>query len=495
MPLHIALELQSFDPKPVQYEKYVRACEGGADDEPQMLLSEQLVGEARGRLPRAMTRRERRVTTASAVLYLIVAAACAAWLPSERSVDPLVIALLVGGYVAVSQVRFEFAGCFVVPEQLMLVPMLLIAPLPLVPLLVALSAAMAHVPDAVKGSRHHDRWIAGVADSWFAVGPVLVLAALAPGAPALGAVEFYVFVYVAQLASDFAWAIVRDRLIDQVPIREMVTEFLGMARVDATLTPVAFIVGLVAYDHPVALLAVGPVVYLLALFSRDRRERYSAALELQRAYRGTVMLLADVVQHEDPYTAHHSRSVVEIVNAVADELGVKPEARQELEFAAMLHDVGKIAIPQEILNKPAKLSDDEFEIVKTHTIEGQYMLDRVGGLLGRVGEVVRSCHERWDGGGYPDGLAGQAIPLEARIVFVCDAYHAMTSDRVYRKAMSREDALLELAINAGSQFDPAVVTAIAHVVEQGEPARLPVDEIKGMLASSPLAGNARSVSA
>ena len=239
-----------------------------------------------------------------------------------------------------------------------------------------------------------------------------------------------------------------------------------------------------------AITAVGPLVWLLVLFSRDRRERYSAALELQRAYRGTVMLLADVVQHEDPYTAHHSRSVVDLVNAVADELGVKPEARQELEFAAMLHDVGKIAIPQEILNKPAKLSDEEFALVKTHTIEGQYMLDRVGGLLGRVGEVVRSCHERWDGGGYPDGLAGSAIPLEARIVFVCDAYHAMTSDRVYRAAMRREDALLELAVNAGSQFDPSVVTAITQVVEQGEPARLPVEEIRGVLAAGHLAGNA-----
>jgi HD-GYP domain-containing protein (c-di-GMP phosphodiesterase class II) len=202
------------------------------------------------------------------------------------------------------------------------------------------------------------------------------------------------------------------------------------------------------------------------------------------------MLLADVVQHDDPYTAHHSRSVVDLVNAVADELGVKPEARQELEFAAMLHDVGKIAIPQEILNKPAKLSESEFALVKTHTIEGQYMLDRVGGMLGRVGEIVRSCHERWDGGGYPDGLAGKAIPLEARIVFVCDAYHAMTSDRVYRKAMSREDALLELTVNAGAQFDPAVVTAITHVVEQGEPASLPIDEIREMLGSKPLTGSA-----
>ena len=103
----------------------------------------------------------------------------------------------------------------------------------------------------------------------------------------------------------------------------------------------------------------------------------------------------------------------------------------------MLHDVGKIAIPNEILNKPGTLEPEEFEVMKTHTIEGQFLLDRVGGLLGRVGQIVRSCHERWDGGGYPDGLAGENIPFASRIVFCCDAYNAMTSDRVYRKALPR----------------------------------------------------------
>ena len=93
--------------------------------------------------------------------------------------------------------------------------------------------------------------------------------------------------------------------------------------------------------------------------------------------------------------------------------------------------------------------------MKTHTIEGQFMLDRVGGLLGRVGEIVRSCHERWDGTGYPDGLAGEAIPLEARIVFTCDAFNAMTTDRPYRDAMSEEAAIRELTDNAGQQFDAA----------------------------------------
>jgi HD-GYP domain-containing protein (c-di-GMP phosphodiesterase class II) len=199
------------------------------------------------------------------------------------------------------------------------------------------------------------------------------------------------------------------------------------------------------------------------------------------------MLLSDVLEFEDEYTAQHSRSVVDLVNAVADELGVPLDDRQELEFAAMLHDVGKISIPKEILHKPAALTDREFEVIKHHTIEGQFMLDRVGGLLGRVGEIVRSCHERWDGAGYPDGLAGEQIPLAARIVFACDAYNAMTTDRPYRDAMSLEDAVAELIANTGTQFDPKVVTALTTVVAQGEP--MPVtttDAVRAVLAGAPL---------
>ena len=135
----------------------------------------------------------------------------------------------------------------------------------------------------------------------------------------------------------------------------------------------------------------------------------------------------------------------------------------------MLHDVGKIVIPKEILNKPTSLTDSEFEVMKTHTIEGQFMLDRVGGLLGRVGEIVRSCHERWDGKGYPDGLAGKDIPFHARIVFCCDAYNAITSDRVYRRAKTSQDALDELEKNAGTQFDPEIVDAVCRVIAAGRP--------------------------
>jgi HD-GYP domain-containing protein (c-di-GMP phosphodiesterase class II) len=197
------------------------------------------------------------------------------------------------------------------------------------------------------------------------------------------------------------------------------------------------------------------------------------------------MLLSDVLEHEDEYTADHSRSVVDLVNAVADELDIDTEARQELEFAAMLHDVGKISIPKEILHKPAALTEPEFEIIKGHTIEGQFMLDRVGGLLGRVGDVVRSCHERWDGKGYPDGLAGEQIPLAARIVFVCDAYNAMTTDRPYRTAMTSAAAVKELIDNAGTQFDPTVVAGLVSVVEQGAAPVTTTDGVRAVLASRP----------
>jgi putative nucleotidyltransferase with HDIG domain len=235
-------------------------------------------------------------------------------------------------------------------------------------------------------------------------------------------------------------------------------------RIDAVLTPVALMLAATAEAEPVALAGVAPLLWLFRVFSDERRERYAAALELNQAYRGTVMVLSDVVEAEDDYTASHCRSVVELAAAVARELRLDSDMQQELEIAALLHDVGKIAIPNEILNKPAKLTDEEFELMKTHTLEGQALLDRVGGRLAKVGAIVRSCHERWDGRGYPDGLAGEQIPIAARIVFACDAWSAMTTDRPYRRAMSNDDALAELRRNSGSQFEPRVIEALEAVI-------------------------------
>jgi HD-GYP domain-containing protein (c-di-GMP phosphodiesterase class II) len=185
-----------------------------------------------------------------------------------------------------------------------------------------------------------------------------------------------------------------------------------------------------------------------------------AAVELSGAYRGTALLLGDVVEADDAYTGVHSRDVVELCMSVGPVLGLDEDQLRKLEFTALLHDVGKIAIPKEIINKPGKLTDEERSIIETHTIEGEKMLERVGGLLGEVGRLVRSCHERYDGLGYPDGLAAQDIPIEARIVCCCDAFNAMTTDRPYRSALSLEDALSELRAHRGTQFDPSVVDCL-----------------------------------
>ena len=458
----------------------LHAREGPTFD--RMLLAEQLVGEARARRKHRLGSRERRVTGASALLFLAAAVAIAVFLPENRPLDPVLLLGLVAGYAVVSRVRFEFADAYVTAEQLVFVPILLLLPLPYVPIVVVCGAVLASLPEVINREWHWQRLITAVSESWFAVGPVLVLAVLAPGVPTLGNAEIYALAFVAEVAADLTGALIRERLLlERVPMGEFVKSSLGTVRVDAILSPLAFLITLIAVDDPMALVVIGPLVWLLAVFSRDRQERYSATLELNRAYRGTVMLLADVVEFDDKYTASHSRSVVELVQAVADEMAIDRQSRQELEFAALLHDVGKISIPKDILNKPAKLSVEEFELMKSHTIEGQFMLDRVGGLLANVGEIVRSCHERWDGTGYPDGLAAEEIPLSARIVFTCDAYNAMTTDRPYRAALPQATAIEELVRNAGTQFDPRVVEAVGHVVTT--PAEVgPTDQVRALLA-------------
>jgi HD-GYP domain-containing protein (c-di-GMP phosphodiesterase class II) len=203
-----------------------------------------------------------------------------------------------------------------------------------------------------------------------------------------------------------------------------------------------------------------PLVGLLSVFARERRVRIDHELELRDAYRGTAFLLGDVVEADDTYTGAHSRAVVELTLRVADHLGLSARERRDAEFAALLHDVGKVRIPNSIITKPGPLTNEERAIIEQHTIEGERLLHRVGGLLGEIGRVVRSCHEHWDGNGYPDGLAGEQIPLLARIVACCDAFNAMTSDRSYRKALPEHEAVAELRGGRGTQFDPQVVDAL-----------------------------------
>ena len=399
-----------------------------------------------------------------AAAFVAATAVTLAVVPWEREVDPLLLGLLVALYAVVSRIEFEVGHGYATPEQLVFVPMLFLAPLPLVPVLVAAGFILGRVRDRIdRNGRGHV--LADLAGTWFALGPVWALALLSPGEPTIESAWMYVVAFAAQVALGTAASMVHDYLDKD---SQQGWAAVWAYRVDAVLSPVGLVVALQAVEEPAALIAVVPLVWLLSVFSQERKERYTATLELHNAYRGTVMLLSDVVEAEDDYTAFHCRSVVELVAEVADEMDIPKADRQELEFAALLHDVGKIAIPKEILNKPAKLTDEEFELIKTHTVEGQMLLDRVGGLMSRVGKIVRSCPERWDGKGYPDGMSGEEIPLAARIVFCCDAYNAMTTDRPYRKAMRRDEALEEIRDNAGSQFDPAVAAALERVVLSDE---------------------------
>jgi putative nucleotidyltransferase with HDIG domain len=181
--------------------------------------------------------------------------------------------------------------------------------------------------------------------------------------------------------------------------------------------------------------------------------------ELEDAFLTTIGVISDAVELQDSYTASHANEVAELAVRVGERLGVEGVELDRLRYGALLHDVGKIGIPAEILRKPGPLTDEERGRMDEHTAIGARMLERIP-FLAPVAPLVRSAHERHDGGGYPDGLAGDDIPRGAMVIATCDAFHAMTSDRTYRKAMSVTDAEAELRDHSGTQFEPSVVEAL-----------------------------------
>ena len=186
--------------------------------------------------------------------------------------------------------------------------------------------------------------------------------------------------------------------------------------------------------------------------------------DLNRAYVEFIGSLASALDARDPYTAGHSIRVSEYSCLIAVRLNLAPSQIDELRIGALLHDVGKIGIADCVLQKPGKLSDEEFGLIKQHPVIGRKILEGVNGLAPYL-PTVELHHENWDGTGYPHGLKGEQVPLAARIVHVADAYDAMTSDRPYRRGMSATHALNVLKANAGTQFDPLLVSAFAACVE------------------------------
>jgi diguanylate cyclase (GGDEF)-like protein len=204
-------------------------------------------------------------------------------------------------------------------------------------------------------------------------------------------------------------------------------------------------------------------------------DQAGAVLENQRlrgglrgAYFDTVQVLADAIQAKDPHLRGHSEEVVQYVNAVAERVGIDRKRREALLFGSLLHDLGKIGISERILLKPAALTPEERGVIELHPRIGHRLVERVEALQ-PIADSVLHHHERWDGAGYPDGLAGEDIPLEARIICVADSFSAMTADRPYRRRMSLDDACAELERCAGTQFDPDVVEAFVDEVRERPP--------------------------
>ena len=173
--------------------------------------------------------------------------------------------------------------------------------------------------------------------------------------------------------------------------------------------------------------------------------------------------LVEALRVKHRATAVHSEAVVDLALRVAGELALLPEQVREVELTAILHDVGKLAISSRLLDKPGPLTEAELTTVRRHTQHGERLVRAMPGLW-QVAPLVRASHERWDGSGYPDGLRGEEIPVVSRVVFACDAYEAMTSDRSYRRALPQSAALQEISAAAGSQFCPAAATALIGVV-------------------------------
>jgi HD-GYP domain-containing protein (c-di-GMP phosphodiesterase class II) len=316
-----------------------------------------------------------------------------------------------------------------------------------------------------RGSLRLGRVALRVVTAWHAVGPALVLGLAGERPPSLSDWPLYLAALLSQFVVDAVCSMGREWLALGVRPSVQLRAMAWVYAIDAGLAPIGLAVAFASQSSPYGVVLALPLIGLLSTFARERRVRLDHELELRDAYRGTAFLLGDVVEADDSYTGVHSRDVVELTLKVVDELELTSRERRDAEFAALLHDVGKVRVPNSIITKPGPLTPEEWRIIERHTIEGERLLLRVGGLLGEIGHIVRSCHERYDGKGYPDGLAGEQIPLPARIVACCDAFNAMTSDRPYRAALPEDEAVEELRRGRGSQFDPLVVDALVARLE------------------------------
>ncbi len=209
-----------------------------------------------------------------------------------------------------------------------------------------------------------------------------------------------------------------------------------------------------------------------------RTEVEQAYRELSSSYLRMVRTLAEVVEARDSYTRSHLDRTYQFAMALTRRVAPELTTRAAIGYGYLLHDIGKVGIPDSILNKPGPLTDDEWRVMRTHPVIGVTLVEPLK-LLGDAVSIVRSHHERWDGGGYPEGLRGEDIYLPARIFMLADAFDAMTTDRPYRKALPIHVALEEVESHAGSQFDPEVAQAWLALIDELEREGHPLTALSG----------------
>jgi diguanylate cyclase (GGDEF)-like protein len=227
-------------------------------------------------------------------------------------------------------------------------------------------------------------------------------------------------------------------------------------------------------------------VRMALLGEYERRQQ-----QQEESYVATIGALAATLDAKDRYTEAHSRETAELAVNVGKRLGLEGEALRLLEYGALLHDIGKIGIPGYILQKPGPLTPEEFAIMREHPVIGERIVASVP-FLAPLGPIVRGEHERWNGTGYPDGLKGEEIPIEARIIHACDSFHAMASDRSYRKALPLEEIISEFVKESGEQFDPRVVEAMLQLIRQEPPRITAAAQASGQPAPSVALSGPRS---
>jgi HD-GYP domain-containing protein (c-di-GMP phosphodiesterase class II) len=426
--------------------------------------SETLLRTARERFS-SVSRLQRTLITevAAAAGFLVAAFAVALFAPVDRSFSWPTVAVVAVVFLAARHTNFLVGSASTWPAQLVFIPMLFVLPLRLVPLLAAAIMVLDLVPTFITGNRSLTQKVAQTAsrigDTWYTLGPVAVLLAFSAQRFAWSHWPIYLLAFAAQVGLDAGSGLLRSYCAEGL-LPSAQIQMAWLYETDAAMSFAGVQFAAVAERRPGLILLELPVIGLLGMFARERSQRIAGSLALSSAYRGTARLLGDVIEDDDQYTGVHSKAVVDLSVSIADRLELDADTRQRVEFGALLHDVGKIRVSKEILHKPGPLDEAEWAIMRQHTVFGEQMLSQVGGTLAGAGRVIRHSHERWDGLGYPDGLAGTDIPLESRIITTCDAFNAMTTARPYRPAMPTADALAEVARCAGTQFDPAVVKAL-----------------------------------